>query len=90
MRTKNRLGVYNLLLNLKWGPFWQQAVEKPQSGATLESRGGERRNGAEVKAEEEENGEEGWRGGGAGKAEGAGFNQQQAVGNEITIPPLSD
>lgn len=28
--------------------------------------------------------------GGAAKTEGVGFNQQQAVGNEITIPPLSD
>lgn len=38
-------GAYNFLQSLKWGPFWQQAVEKPQNGATLELRGGRSRRG---------------------------------------------
>lgn len=38
-------GAYNFLQSWKWGPFWQQAVEKPQNGATLELRGGRSRRG---------------------------------------------
>lgn len=47
---------------------------------------GWREEGCRGKIKEEENSEMG----GAAKTEGVGFNQQQAVGNEITIPPLSD
>lgn len=83
-KEEKRGELYNFLQSLKWGPFWQQAAEKPQNGAT---------------------GFEGWRRGlrkGQGRrrerrggrrkerVQTAGFNQQQAAGNEITIPLLSD
>lgn len=28
------MGAYNFLQRFKWGPFWQQAAEKPQNGVT--------------------------------------------------------
>lgn len=40
LKKEKKRGASNFLQNLKWGPFWQQAAEKPQIGATLELRGG--------------------------------------------------
>lgn len=39
-RKKKNRGAYKFLQSSKWGPFWLQAAEKPQNGATLELRGG--------------------------------------------------
>lgn len=74
MTRKNR-GASKFLQSFKWGPFWQQDVEKPQNGATLEFRGLEEAGGAKDK----EAGESRERGGREERKKGGGGGNRRQV-----------